>query len=355
MTPAGSPPPLRWGHSLGYDPKRNRVLLLGGIGIASSADVWALELSPEPRWTRLIPEGVGPPQAPGPTLTWDASGERFLVMTGAGFYALELEPALRWERIDASGDMPLTRDDAAAAVDETSNRYFLFGGLDQSPDSWFFTAREPAIPVQIDFRHPINPNSHGRFGATVLGQPFDVTSIDVTTVRLADAPAIVVPGHRHHDDINRDGWVDLRLQFDLDDMVLPLPSSTIETGTIFLELVGETHDLDRIRGGAAARVVGPDATLPLTAGENQRLEFRLLSSRGRFGDGLSLAVETPHGGPIEVDLFDLHGRRATSVTRELTVGRETMTVPGASALPRGVYFLRARMHDETRVSRIVIL
>jgi hypothetical protein len=49
LTPAGSPPPTRYGHSCVYDPVNGRMVLFGGVSFSGSHnDAWFLDWAPVP-------------------------------------------------------------------------------------------------------------------------------------------------------------------------------------------------------------------------------------------------------------------------------------------------------------------
>src|SRR5205814_1259585 len=59
--PTDSLPPARAGHSAIYDPVRDRMVVFGGqhpFGLVN--DVWALSLTGPPTWTALTPTGTPP-------------------------------------------------------------------------------------------------------------------------------------------------------------------------------------------------------------------------------------------------------------------------------------------------------
>src|SRR6478672_2030733 len=61
LSPLGTPPPGRYGHSMVYDSARDRLLVFGGTadGILGFSDVWELTLSGTPAWHALTT--VNPP------------------------------------------------------------------------------------------------------------------------------------------------------------------------------------------------------------------------------------------------------------------------------------------------------
>ena len=65
LTPTGTPPSGRYGHSAIYDPVRDCMVVFGGYGPAGEGegplnDAWALSLAGTPAWTQLTPAGTSP-------------------------------------------------------------------------------------------------------------------------------------------------------------------------------------------------------------------------------------------------------------------------------------------------------
>ena len=75
---------------------------------------------------------------------------------------------------------------------------------------------------------------------------------------------------------------------------------------------------------------------------------------------MTYAVTLPRESRVQVDVFDLSGRRRLALEdRALPAGRNRLTwdpaVGGAGTLPGGVYFLRVRAGGEQRTTRFVLL
>lgn len=63
FSPAGTPPPARFGHGAIYDAPRQRMLVLGGYGpaVGDNRTVYALSLSGTPTWSVVSTNGSAPP------------------------------------------------------------------------------------------------------------------------------------------------------------------------------------------------------------------------------------------------------------------------------------------------------
>jgi hypothetical protein len=84
LTPAGSPPSARSGHTAIYDPVRDRMVVFGGYGTSNRNDVWALALAASPAWSELGPAGGPPPARAYHTATYDPVHDRMVVFGGSG-------------------------------------------------------------------------------------------------------------------------------------------------------------------------------------------------------------------------------------------------------------------------------
>ncbi len=78
------------------------------------------------------------------------------------------------------------------------------------------------IPITVDIKpgsdvNPINLRSQGTTPVAILGsETFDVTTVDVTSIRFAGAPIRVKPNgtlHYSYEDVNEDGYLDLVMHF----------------------------------------------------------------------------------------------------------------------------------------------
>ncbi len=120
-----------------------------------------------------------------------------------------------------------------------------------------FVVGPQTITVQIDVKpgsdsNPINLKSRGTTPVAILGSPsYDVTQVDVSSVRLAGAPVGRKPNGAYmesFDDVNGDGLIDLVLHFETDRMQVG-PADTQVT------LEGQMSDGSPFSGTDAVRVV----------------------------------------------------------------------------------------------------
>ena len=133
----GTPPMGRYGHTMVYDPVRDRMLVFGGNPSAYDPEsVWALSLAGTPTWSELTPSGTPPPSRYGHIAMYDPVGDRMLVFGGAygttvynnDVWSLSLSGTPAWTLLTPSGDPPPARLGASAVYDSKRQRLVLFGG-----------------------------------------------------------------------------------------------------------------------------------------------------------------------------------------------------------------------------------
>ena len=141
-----SPPGHRY-HSALYDERRDRMLVFSGSGrVGAPRVVWSLSLSTG-QWTALGTTGCWPPGVPyGRPAFVDAANDRMIVDGGVdgGVWFLSLE-SLAWSRI-VSFDAPIPRDGQTATFDPVHRQMIVFGGYStfgtadgtDLADSWAF-------------------------------------------------------------------------------------------------------------------------------------------------------------------------------------------------------------------------
>jgi hypothetical protein len=137
LTPTG-PPTARITHSAIYDPVRDRMVVFGGFGASGRLnDTWALSLSGSPAWTKLIPNGTPPSARNLHTAIYDPVGDRMIVFGGIGdagrlndVWALSLGASPTWTPIAPGGTLPKARYGHTAVYEPTSQSMIVFGGND---------------------------------------------------------------------------------------------------------------------------------------------------------------------------------------------------------------------------------
>jgi hypothetical protein len=144
LSPAGTPPSARYLHSAIYDPVHDRMEVFGGTNGSYFNDVWALSLAGSSSWTQLSPAGTPPSARYGHTAIYDQVGNRMVVFGGysAGFlndvWALSLADSLAWTHLTPAGTLPGAREAHTTIYDPVRDRMVVFGGYDVSlfKDVW---------------------------------------------------------------------------------------------------------------------------------------------------------------------------------------------------------------------------
>jgi len=146
LTPAGPVPGARHGHSAIYDPIRDRMIVFAGAGFSYLNDVWTLSFAGTPTWSQLSPTGSVPTPRIGHTAIYDPVRDRMLVLGGADggpiqsvVWSLSLAGAPAWSQLAVSGTPSHGWDFHTAIYDAGGDRMVAFAGYDGSvlrDDSW---------------------------------------------------------------------------------------------------------------------------------------------------------------------------------------------------------------------------
>ena len=136
LAPTGTPPSARYGHTAIYDPVRDRMVVLGGYDVSGILnDVWALSLAGTPAWAALTPAGTPPSTRDGHTAIYDPVRDRMVVFGGRGtssrrndVWSLSLAGTPTWAALTPSGTPPSTRDGHSAVYDPVRDRMVVFAG-----------------------------------------------------------------------------------------------------------------------------------------------------------------------------------------------------------------------------------
>jgi hypothetical protein len=133
----GSPgPPARVQHSAIYDAAMGFMILFGGYDAGTLFnDVWALNLTTE-TWVQLSPSGTPPTVRRGHTAVYDGANSRLLLFGGVGsggfhndLWELSLVPgSVAWTQLAPSGTAPAGRAWHTGMVDMLSGRFITIGG-----------------------------------------------------------------------------------------------------------------------------------------------------------------------------------------------------------------------------------
>jgi len=343
------------GSSLIYDPVADRLLAFGGGGNSiyrypPTNNTWALPLGVAGDWTQLTPAGTLPPVRGGHTAVYDAGRRRMLVFAGsdageqslADTWELSLKDGLSWRQLSPAGGSPPARAKHAAIYDLNGDRMVVFGGTGGPygfgrNDTWSLSFETHILEVAIDVRpgdshNAISLHSRGVVPLAIFGAPdLDVSTIDLASIRLAGAPIAEAGGRTRSllDDVNTDGIMDLLVHVDAGAM-------TLKAGDTRVELTGQTQDGTELHGSDAVSVVprgfGSDHELP-----GPQIELQYLAS-GKPVVRLALAASDD---PARLEAFAVNGRRVWSM--EVPTGAVrllTIDLGAVRALRPGVYWLR---------------
>jgi hypothetical protein len=176
LTPVGTPPTGRYGHTAIYDPVRDRMVVFGGGG----NDVWALSLAGSPVWSELAPVGSLPAERARHTAIYDPVRDRMVVYGGElphrsdwpllnDVWALSLAGSAAWSELGSAEGPPTGRWGHTAIYDPVRDRMVVFGGFDDSGgprgDAWALSlAGSPAWSR-------LGTPQFGRFGHTAIYDP----------------------------------------------------------------------------------------------------------------------------------------------------------------------------------------
>jgi hypothetical protein len=131
LTPTGTPPDVRAEHSAIYDPVRDRIVMFGGVSSSYLDDVWELSLADTPQWTELAAGRPGP--IGSHSAIYDPVRDRMVVFGGQGgiysaLWVLSLAGPPLWTELAPQSPGPWTRTEHSAIYDPVRDRMVVFGG-----------------------------------------------------------------------------------------------------------------------------------------------------------------------------------------------------------------------------------
>jgi hypothetical protein len=173
LTPTGTPPSGRSGHTAIYDPLRDRMVVFGGYALGYPNDVWALSLAGTPAWTQLTP--TTPSGGGGPAI-YDVAGDRMVVFGGYdtalnGVWGLSLAGSPAWTALTPGGSPPSARYGHSAIYDPVRDRMVIFGGHDDFGAHYFNDVWELPLAGPLTWR-ALTPD-----GTAVWNLPFSHNAI----------------------------------------------------------------------------------------------------------------------------------------------------------------------------------
>ncbi len=153
--------PTRAAHSMVWDARRQRALIIGGVDrhVASQSGVWELVLLPRPHWREIVPENAGPLPRNSFSAVYDSTGDRILLFGGQrdlsfganDLWELPLATRPRWNLLVPEAGSPPPCRMGASMVITRDDRLVLFGGggcarMDSSV--WTLALRETPLHWQ---------------------------------------------------------------------------------------------------------------------------------------------------------------------------------------------------------------
>src|SRR5262245_4923187 len=166
ITPAGSSPGPRRGHTMIYDPLRDRMVVFGGGdgsagNFTSPSETWALSLAEPPLWCQVPVEGVLPTGRYWHTAIYDPVRDRMIVFGGIlvggqnlnEVWALSLTGTATWTLLLPAGPAPAARAHHTAIYDPVRDRMVVFGGY--STEVWALSLAGTPTWTQLSPAGPI--------------------------------------------------------------------------------------------------------------------------------------------------------------------------------------------------------
>jgi hypothetical protein len=387
VQPEGDGPSGRRGHIAVLDPLRDRMIVFGGYdGTLYLNDTWALELAEPMRWQRLVTVGGPPPGRWEPDAAYDPARDRIVAHGGAAesrslsdTWALSLRD-LEWSGVETTNEGPrLAR--ARAICDPVRDRTIGFGGfavdidliIEGGPPRSLVPAPEPrwaflrpegfgefksASTVLYD---PRRDRAFGFGGARFLSPSSEAWLLEFgkpterhawVTAAASQTDRVVVEwqsgfGRGALAQVERRGingsWVALTTLLADDSGRWRLEDRDVRPGHRYLYRIlldgtpapAEGQVSIEVPSAAAAELLG---AIPNPA----------------HRDALMLVFRIAKAGPIELDLFDLAGRRRWHGHFSLAAA-QTHGVRVDAHLEPGLYLARLETRTGRFMRRVVVL
>ena len=158
LSPLGSKPQGREGHTAVYDSARHRMLVFGGYDASwwqwnfNFNDVWTLSLESEPEWMEITPSENPTHGGGNHTAFYDPLRDRMVVH---GWYentrTLSLDGEPTWSELLPEGPEPIRRYNNATIYDSGRDQMVMFGG-DGFNDTWMLRwDGAPPTPVRLAY------------------------------------------------------------------------------------------------------------------------------------------------------------------------------------------------------------
>ncbi len=399
LVPSGTPPNARYSHSAIYDPVRDRMVVYGGVEYGYLNDVWELSLAGTPAWTELTPGGTPPRARYVHSAIYDPVRDRMVVFggfTGEFFvnevWALSLAGAPEWTALTPGGTPPSGRYGHSAIHDPVRDRMVVFAGYNASgflDDVWDLslagtTAWAPALAPEL---HTLTVNvTHG--SVTQDPPPGGGTYAHGTAVLLTATPEV---GY-HFADYSGDvvavtdtvtvvmtGDKTVTANFSADSVTLtvnatngsvteaPLPSGgryvygtavllteTPEAGYQFVDYSGDvvavTDTVTVVMTGDKTVSANFQSTAGVAGKARPAVTLLMPAMPNPFRQSATLAFSIARGGPVDLAVYSVDGRRVRTLVRESREPGEYRATwdgrdDGGNPISAGVYYARLETVD----------
>ncbi len=193
LSPAGTLPTGRAGLSAVYDTTSNNMVVFAGDGASGdSSDVWILSdangVGGTPAWTQLTPTGSLPVPRAGHTAVYDSASNHMTVFGGQSEFAVDLNdtwvlsnangsggtPA--WNQLAPLGPIPAIRGGHTAVFASSSNQMIVFAGNDNGTalnDVWTLSDSNGAFVTTSSVTPATTPVNNPAAAITIAGTNFN--------------------------------------------------------------------------------------------------------------------------------------------------------------------------------------
>jgi hypothetical protein len=349
LSPTGTPPLPRGGASAIYDVAGQRLLVFGGAGLVSGStvrfnDTWQLPSSGAPAWSLVV--SGGPSGRDGQSAIYDAARNRMLVWGGYSdgavrndLWSLSLGASPQWTLL-SSATPPSARYRQAAIYDPVRDRMLLFGGdnffgtnyndlweLALSTMTWTQLVPLGSAPPPEEGHGAIYDPNRDRMlvQGNGSGEMWELTLSSPMVWRKLDAGGNQ-PGTREYLPLAYDSMLDRLVVFGGG------PSGSGDTW--FLTL-GPTVGIERQPAGGSL--------------------FLAALGSNPIGGKVAVRYSLPSSGPARIDVFDVRGRRVSSVDASSSPGEHQVILAYASDWAQGVYWLRLSQGSVSTTTKAVVL
>jgi hypothetical protein len=406
VTAAGNGPSPRYRATLVVDPKRDRLLLVGGatadysiwehdlpngswrvlgpapagidgelrgcldvgrdrlwmlqLGFYSNVEkVWTVDLGTL-HWTEFPTHGALPPTLYYGVAFYDSLRDRVLITDFGRTWSLDVGNGGVWSELASGGPKEATGQ-RAGAYDPVHDRVLTFAGIadlgSQVSSTWSLDFGDSVRNLRVELEPggtdtPIRLGRPGVLPFVILGRgDLEATAIDPATVRVSSAP-VRRDGHDapifHYADVDGDGLMDLVVAIEAE-------SLSVAPGANVLVMTGSCRDAARIRGWTTFRSTGQISAQALSRSPVATLALAGTPATPWHGP-LAIDFELPDASPARLEVFDVGGRlRWRGEVGSLGAGPHRLSLSDVGRAASGVYLVRLSHPTGQRVARVVLI